>query len=313
MLSWRRPWRVPAQAATAVLSGRRRDLENEYWTRRGDIPLWMYRKVSVCRRPGAGAAGRVLRARLFGHLYGVGSQSRARRILGHERLRPLGYDCWTIDLESYGKSTRNESQFRYRERRRGPEGARIVTRETGQQKIHLIGSSSGAFRAAAYAAAPERVGRIVLGAYTYTGRFADADQARRAGRLLSTNNTRKRDRDMIRRSPHATSPARAIQPRRGAGGCRDAVRRPVPTGTYLDMTSNLPIMRPEKVRPGFWSAADMMASPPRRPRESIHELPNPDRQLIIWPAPPIRGPRYQPSIVLARDGAFLTMPAPIAM
>ena len=46
----------------------------------------------------------------------------------------------------------------------------VVLKETGLQKMHFYGTSSGAIRAGAYAQAqPERVDRLILCAFTYKG------------------------------------------------------------------------------------------------------------------------------------------------
>src|SRR5215212_1084141 len=110
----------------------------------------------------------------------------------------LGYDVWAIDFEGYGKSSRN------------PKGNSdiksgvadleammpILARETGQQKFHFMGESSGALRVAAFAAAhPERMDRALLGAYTYTGKGSPTLNER--GKQLEyykTHNTRPRPR-----------------------------------------------------------------------------------------------------------------------
>ena len=46
---------MPAQAATAVASEGGEMWSNEYWTKKGDIPLWMFRKrigAPPASRPG---------------------------------------------------------------------------------------------------------------------------------------------------------------------------------------------------------------------------------------------------------------------
>src|SRR3954469_14138708 len=43
---------VPAQAATAVPSEGGEIWSNEYWTKKGDIPLWMFRKRIGAPKPG---------------------------------------------------------------------------------------------------------------------------------------------------------------------------------------------------------------------------------------------------------------------
>ena len=101
-----------------------------------------------------------------------------------------------------------------------------------------MGESSGALRAAAFAMArPERVDRLVLNAFTYTGRNSPT-LAKRAEQLeyFRTHNRRLRDRAMIRSiftrdHPGTSDPRR----RRSAGRCRarrSATRcRPAPIST----------------------------------------------------------------------------------
>jgi pimeloyl-ACP methyl ester carboxylesterase len=78
--------------------------------------------------------------------------------------------------------------------------AEVVTRETGRQKFHFLGESSGALRAGAYAmVAPERCDRLVFAAFTYKGEGSPT-LTKRAEQLayFRSHNMRKRDRDMIR-------------------------------------------------------------------------------------------------------------------
>lgn len=83
-----------------------------------------------------------------------------------------GFDVWTMDHEGYGKSDRTDGNSDIAS---GVEDLRaavaVVKRETGTGEYHFLGESSGALRAAAFAiAAPERCGRLVLAAHTYTGK-----------------------------------------------------------------------------------------------------------------------------------------------
>jgi pimeloyl-ACP methyl ester carboxylesterase len=86
----------------------------------------------------------------------------------------------------------------------------------------------------------------------------------------------------------------------------------VPTGTYLDMTANLPVVKPERVLSpvllvrgeydGIATVADL---------EDL--LPNGDRQFVILP-----GTAHSVALATNRQlfwhvtRAFLTMPTPIA-
>src|SRR3974390_962217 len=136
----------------------------EYWAKKGDIPLWMFRK-----RLGAPKAGEPARPVVF-FVHGSSVTSRVfdLRVPGKGEYSVMnefaryGFDCWTMDHENYGKSGRTSGNADIAS---GVEdlkaAADVLVRETGQQKYHFIGESSGALRAGAYAmAAPDRVHRL---------------------------------------------------------------------------------------------------------------------------------------------------------
>ena len=153
----------------------------------------------------------------------------------------LGYDVWTMDHENYGRSSRTSGNSDIASGVADLIAAtELVIRETGQERLHFMGESSGALRAAAFAMArPERVGRLVLNAFTYTGRNSPT-LAKRAEQVefFRTHNRRLRDRAMIssiftRDHPGTSDP-------RVAEALADAELvhgEEVPTGTYLDMTA----------------------------------------------------------------------------
>src|ERR1700680_281188 len=99
-------------------------------------------------------------------------------------------------------------------------------------------------------AEPKRVRRLVLLSFTWTGQ-GSSTLAKRADAVESyrTHNRRPRDREMIRSiftrdKPGTSDPA-------VAEAMADAELKfgdTVPTGTYLDMTTRLPIVDPLKVR-----------------------------------------------------------------
>ena len=166
-------------------------------------------------------------------------------------------------------------------------------------------------------AAPERADRLVFAAFTYKGEGSPT-LTKRAEQLayFRSHNMRKRDRDMIRsiatRDKPGTSDPAAVE------ALADAEMQfgdQVPTGTYLDMTANLPVVRPEKVLSpvllvrgeydGIATVADL--------EEFFNLLPNGDRQFVILP-----GTAHSVTLATNRQlfwhvtRAFLTMPAPIA-
>lgn len=309
---------MPAQAAPVEGS---EIWSSEYWAKKGDVPLWMYRKRLGAPRPGEPAKpvvffvhGSSVTSRVFDlTVPGKGDYS-----LMNEFAR-YGFDCWTMDHENYGKSGRTSGNSDVAS---GVEdlkaAAEVLARETGQTKYHFVGESSGALRAGAYAmVAPDRIQRLVFAAFTYKGEGSPTLK-KRAEQVdyYRTHNMRKRDREMIRsiatRDKPGTSDIAAIE---ALADVELQFGDQIPTGTYLDMTANLPVVIPEKVQApvllvrgeydGIATVADL--------EEFYNKLPNGDRQFVILP-----GTAH--SVVLAINRqlfwhvtrAFLTMPMPIA-
>jgi pimeloyl-ACP methyl ester carboxylesterase len=309
---------MPAQAAPVEGS---EIWSSEYWAKKGDVPLWMYRKRLGAPRQGDPAKpivffvhGSSVTSRVFDlTVPGKGDYS-----LMNEFAR-YGFDCWTMDHENYGKSGRTSGNSDVAS---GVEdlkaAAEVLTRETGQTKYHFVGESSGALRAGAYAmVAPDRIQRLVFAAFTYKGEGSPTLK-KRAEQIdyYRTHNMRKRDREMIRsiatRDKPGTSDIAAIE---ALADVELQFGDQIPTGTYLDMTANLPVVIPEKVQApvllvrgeydGIATVADL--------EEFYNKLPNGDRQFVILP-----GTAH--SVVLAINRqlfwhvtrAFLTMPMPIA-
>ena len=176
----------------------------EYTAKKGDVSLQIYRKRVGAPAPG-GAAKPVLflvhgssNAALSSYDLTVPGKGEYSMMNVYARL---GYDVWTLDHEGYGKSSRTSGNSDIAS---GVEDLRaatpIVAKETGRNKFHFYGTSSGGIRAAAFAQAqPDRVDRLVLAAFTYKGENAPTLQ-QRAKQLeyYKTHNTRLRDRAMIR-------------------------------------------------------------------------------------------------------------------
>ena len=293
----------------------------EYWAKKDDVPLWMYRKRLGAPKPGEASRsvvffvhGSSVTSRVFDlSVPGKGEYSVMNEFARH------GFDCWTMDHENYGKSGRTSGNSDIASGVEDLKAAvEVVTRETGQRKLHFVGESSGALRAGAYAmVAPDRIDRLVFAAFTYKGEGSPT-LSKRAEQLdyYRSHNMRKRDREMIR------SIATRDRPGTSDPAVMDALADvelqfgdQIPTGTYLDMTANLPVVDPEKVLApvllvrgefdGIATIADLEAF--------YNRLPNGDRQFVMLP-----GTAH--SVVLAINRqlfwhatrAFLTMPTPIA-
>jgi pimeloyl-ACP methyl ester carboxylesterase len=204
----------------------------EYWAKKGDVPLWLYRK----RLDTPEAGGRPKPVLFFVHGSSVTSRVFDLKVPGQtdwsvmDAFASYGFDCWTMDHENYGKSGRTSGNSDIASGAEDLKAAmEVVVRETGRNKVHFLGESSGALRAGAYAmVAPERCDRLVFAAFTYKGEGSPT-LTKRAEQLAyyRSHNMRKRDREMIplHRHPRQTRYQRSRR-RRGAGRCRDAVRRP---------------------------------------------------------------------------------------
>jgi pimeloyl-ACP methyl ester carboxylesterase len=280
----------PAVAAAEVNAAK--IWSGDYTAKKGDVSLYMFRKRRGAPRKGNGDAP------VLFLVHGSSVSSRPTfdlTVPGKGRYSLMdtfvdyGFDVWTMDHESYGRSTRTEGNS---DIATGvldlAAGLDVVARETGRDRAHFMGESSGALRAAAFAIAhPERVDRLVLMAFTYTGKGSPTLQKRAEQvEYYRTHNRRKRDREMIR----------SIFTRDKAGTADLAVAEAmadaelpfgdtVPTGTYLDMTANLPVVDPQKVRAptlvvrgefdGIATEEDLL--------DFYRRLPNADRQFSILP------------------------------
>ena len=295
----------------------------DYRAAKGDVKLAMYRK-----RAGAPKAGEAPLPVLF-LVHGSSISAKPTFDLtvpgkGEYSMMDVfarwGFDVWTMDHENYGNSSRTSGNSDIAS---GAEdlkaGVEVVVRETGRQKLHFMGESSGAIRAGAYAMVrPERVDRLVLSAFTYKGENSPT-LAKRAEQLayFRTHNMRLRDRTMIlsiaTRDKPGTSEIEVMQ------ALADAELKfgdQCPTGTYLDMTANLPLVDPKKVQSpvllirgeydGIATVNDLWAF--------YQDLPNGDRQFVILPD-------IAHSLVLGKNRqlfwhamrSFLSMPQPLAI
>jgi len=283
---------IAPRPGAAAQPGAERPWSAEYWAKKRDVSLYLFRK-----RAGATAKGEPPRPVLF-LVHGSSVSSRPTFDLavpgkGEYSLMNVfagyGFDVWTMDHESYGRSTRTEGNSDIRSGAQDLEaGSALVARETGQQRMHFMGESSGALRAGAFAVSrPERIDRLVLMAFTYTGAGSPTLQKRAEQvEYFRTHNRRKRDREMIRSIFTRDKPGSAdLAVAEAMADAELPFGETIPTGTYLDMTANLPVVDPAKVLAptlvvrgeydGIATEQDLL--------DFYRKLPNPDRQFSVLP------------------------------
>ena len=270
----------------------------EYWAQKGRVKLYMFRK-----RLGPPAPGKAPYPVLFlVHGSSFGSRAGFDLTVGGQDysmmnwFARLGFDVWGLDHEGYSRSTRTESNSDIAS---GVEdlqaGAAVVERETGLQKYMYYGQSSGALRAAAFAEAyPELVERVVLDAFVWTGKDAPTLIKRRDNLdFFRTHNRRPVDRAFFhsifnRDRPGLSDPAVPD----ALAEAELALGDTVPTGTYLDMCANLPVVNPRKLHcpvliirgehDGIATEEDLL--------EFFMLLPHKDKQFVFLPGQAHIGP-----------------------
>jgi pimeloyl-ACP methyl ester carboxylesterase len=202
----------------------------------------------------------------------------------------LGYDTWCFDCEGYGRS--DKSRPVNADISCGADDVAAVSEfilKNSDQKLLLYGASSGALRVGLFAQRhPERIRRIVLDALVYTGEGSPtlADRRKRLPQYRAANR-RPINRDFVRSiftrdgNPDAYDPA-VVE--RFADQVL-ALDNSMPTGTYVDMSANLPVLDPAKIRVptsilrGQW---DGIATE-KDVLDFFSRLPNPDKQLSVMP------------------------------
>jgi len=199
-----------------------------------------------------------------------------------------GFDTWCMDHEGYGRS--DKSRPINCDIPNGADdlaaGSDYVLETTGASKLLVYGISSGALRAALFAQRhPERVARLALDAFVWTGEGSPtlAERKKKLPDFISRNR-RPIDRAFVHSIFSRDHPGTAENATIEAfAEAITALDDSVPTGTYVDMCSKLPIVDPVKISVptiimrGQWDGIagvdDLL--------EFFKRLPNPDKQFIM--------------------------------
>jgi len=265
----------------------------EYWANKGNVKLNLWRKrISAPRRNGEALPVLFL-------VHGSSNSSRSSYDLSvpgkdeyslMNAMARAGYDVWTMDHDGYGRSgsSGNNSDIAS-----GVEDLKaaipVVLKETGQSKMHFYGTSSGGIRAGAYAQAePERVDRLILSAFTYKGTgAAEIGRRQKVVETYRSNPRRKRDAAMIRSIFTRDGHPGGYEPAMVEALIADEMKfgDMVPTGTYLDMAANLPLVDPKKVlSPVLMTRGEFDGNSTNADLLDFYgQLPNGDRQFVILP------------------------------
>ena len=224
----------------------------EHWTKKGDVRLFLWRKAPA-------AAGARHGTILFVHGSSMASQPTFDlHVPGRphssvmEWFAARGFDTWCMDNEGYGRS--DKSRPINCDIANGADdlaaGSEYVLRASGAAKLLLYGISSGALKAAVFAARhPERVARLALDAFVWTG-AGSPTLAERRKKLPEFQSKHRRpiDRAFVRsifeRDHPGTADPATIE---AFADAILALDDSVPTGTYVDMCSKLPLVDPAKI------------------------------------------------------------------
>src|SRR6185437_12672581 len=201
-----------------------------------------------------------------------------------------GYDCLTVDMVGYGRSTKDRDNNAPISQ--GADdcyaAALHIQKLRGKRPLLVYGISSGALRAAMFAERhPEMVARLALDAMVWTGEGSPTlEQRRKKLSEFIAKNRRPIDKAFIHsifdRDHPGTAEKNVID---AFADAVCALDDSVPTGTYVDMCSRLPVVNPEKITvptlimrgqwDGIASIGDLM--------KFYARLPNPDKQFTVMP------------------------------
>ena len=201
-----------------------------------------------------------------------------------------GFACWTVDMEGYGRSDKKRDLFF--DIANGADdlaaATDLIARERGIESFCTYGISSGALRAALFAQNhPERVARLALDAFVWTGAGAPTLKQRRK-KLPEFLATKRRpiDRAFVYSIFERDHPECAEK--RVVDAFADAILAlddSMPNGTYIDMCSKLPVVDPAKIAvptailrgqyDGIAAFDDLI--------EFFKRLPHPDKQFSVMP------------------------------
>ncbi len=224
----------------------------EHWTKKGDIKLFLWEKAASPKVPYQGTI-------FFVHGSSMASQPTFDL---HVPGRPYssvmdwfaerGFNTWCMDNEGYGRSDKHRPINS--DISNGADdlaaGSDYIMEKTGMKSLFLYGISSGALKAALFAERhPERVAKLALDAFVWTGEGSPtlAERKKKLPEFLAKNR-RPIDRAFVHSIFNRDHPETTDEATKDAFA--DAILTlddSMPTGTYVDMCSRLPLIDPLKI------------------------------------------------------------------
>ena len=299
----------------------------EHWTKKstadGDLPLFIWRKRAAAS---ANAPAPSRGAILFVHGSSMASTPTFDlQVPGRpdssamEWFAARGFDTWCADHEGYGRS--HKTRPINCDIANGADDLKAVSdyimKTAGVEKFLIYGISSGALRAALFAERhPERVARLVLDAFVWTGAGSPTLEQRRKKLPEFIAKTRRPiDRAFVRSIFERDHPGTADNATIEAfADAILALDSEMPTGTYVDMCSRLPLVDPVKIPvptlvlrgefDGIAGFDDLI--------EFYKRLPHPDKQFSVMEGishASFQQKNYQ--LVYHLLHSFFTQPAPV--
>jgi pimeloyl-ACP methyl ester carboxylesterase len=224
----------------------------EHWTKKGDIRLFLWEKRAMRVDARRGTI-------LFVHGSSMASQPTFDlQVPGRPHSSVMdwfakqGFDTWCVDMEGYGRSDKHRNINFDIANGVDDLGAAsdYIAKTRGARELMVYGISSGALRAALFAQRhPERVARLALDAFVWTGEGSPT---------LAERRKKLPDFQKVNRRPIDRAFVHSIFTRDHPGCAEEkvieafadailALDDSVPTGTYVDMCSKLPVVDPEKI------------------------------------------------------------------
>jgi pimeloyl-ACP methyl ester carboxylesterase len=227
-------------------------ISEEHWTQKDDVRLFLWEKYVESPQQKRGTI-------LFVHGSSMASQPTFDlQVPGRpfssvmDWFAARGYDTWCVDMEGYGRSDKKRDiTCDIANGAADLEAASAYIQSLRNNDGFLVyGISSGALRAAMFAEAhPERVQRLALDAFVWTGESSPT-LAKRREKLPQFLKSKRRpiDRDFVYSIFNRDHPGTAAKDVIEAfADAITALDDSMPNGTYIDMCSRLPLVDPAKI------------------------------------------------------------------